>query len=134
MKIKEISVNLSEKIGQPEFSSIMLSASVTTTVEEDIELKDAFKNAWAIVEEEIEEKKKDVKTTQEIKESVANAPSQEPVDPAWIGPASAAPVDSASVCKTCGKLMTFKSGVNKAGKPYKGYFCSEQGHPVNWVK
>ena len=37
-------------------------------------------------------------------------------------------------CTTCGKKMEFREGVSKTGKQYKGYFCSENGHPPEWVK
>jgi hypothetical protein len=27
-------------------------------------------------------------------------------------------------CKTCGTIMNPRAGTSQAGKPYKGYFCS----------
>lgn len=35
-------------------------------------------------------------------------------------------------CPTCGNLMTYKEGVSKTGKPWKGWFCSEKGHNPIW--
>lgn len=37
-------------------------------------------------------------------------------------------------CEVCGSPTNFKSGVNKAGKPYKGYFCTVNKDHVKWVK
>jgi len=37
-------------------------------------------------------------------------------------------------CPTCGKLMTYKEGISKSGKPWKGYFCPERAHDPIWVK
>lgn len=40
-----------------------------------------------------------------------------------------------TVCSVCGAPLQYKTGTNKAGKPYKGYFCTQGvGHPVVWVK
>jgi hypothetical protein len=36
-------------------------------------------------------------------------------------------------CKTCGANTNFKSGINKAGKPYAGYFCVNNKDHVNWI-
>ena len=38
------------------------------------------------------------------------------------------------LCAVCGKALIYKEGVNKVGKPYKGWFCIERDHPVVWVK
>jgi hypothetical protein len=35
-------------------------------------------------------------------------------------------------CKTCGGATTEKTGTGKRG-PWKGYFCSVQGHDVQWA-
>jgi len=37
-------------------------------------------------------------------------------------------------CGTCGKEMTYKEGISKAGKPYKGWFCLEREHEPIWLK
>jgi len=38
-------------------------------------------------------------------------------------------------CATCGNLMIYKEGISaKTGKPWKGWFCSEKGHEVQWLK
>ena len=35
-------------------------------------------------------------------------------------------VDTAKICDNCGAEMNFREGTGKTtGKPYKGYFCSE---------
>lgn len=76
--VKEISVNISKKIGRVgEFGSDMVSASITMSVEEDADVKLAYQEAWEIVKEEVEEQEKLLQDIKDIKESV---------DPAWIGP------------------------------------------------
>lgn len=37
-------------------------------------------------------------------------------------------------CPVCGQPMKYKEGISKAGKPYRGYFCSVKDHPPVWVK
>lgn len=37
-------------------------------------------------------------------------------------------------CRACGKEMTFKQGTSKAGKDWKGWFCQEKDHEVQWAK
>lgn len=46
---------------------------------------------------------------------------------------TAEPVDNKH-CVTCGNPLTYKEGISKSGKPWKGYFCSERGHEPQWVK
>ena len=36
-------------------------------------------------------------------------------------------------CPICKQPMTPKQGVSKAGKPWKGYFCSNRDHPPVWA-
>ena len=40
-----------------------------------------------------------------------------------LTPPAPAPVAGTRTCGTCGGVMTHKSGTNKAGKPYSGFFC-----------
>lgn len=44
------------------------------------------------------------------------------------------PVDvgDAPDCAGCGQTMTYREGVGAKG-PYRGWFCSERGHPVRWM-
>jgi hypothetical protein len=41
------------------------------------------------------------------------------------------------ICANCGSKRTYKEGINKAGKPYKGWFCplpkAECGATPIWV-
>ena len=38
-------------------------------------------------------------------------------------------------CSKCGAIAVFKSGVSKQGKPYQGYFCSDETcRNVDWVQ
>lgn len=40
-----------------------------------------------------------------------------------------------TTCTVCGAVATYKSGTSKAGKPYKGYFCTtDKTHAPQWVK
>lgn len=41
---------------------------------------------------------------------------------------------SDKTCEVCSQDLTYREGVSKAGKPYKGWFCSEKDHPVQWVR
>lgn len=53
--------------------------------------------------------------------------------PAPVAPQATTPSQD-RFCTTCGNKLTYKEGTSKAGKPYKGYFCSERGHEPQWVK
>jgi hypothetical protein len=55
-------------------------------------------------------------------------------DPEWIAKGDNEVHESKNKCEVCGKSMEFKSGTSQAGKPWKGWFCSEKGHPVQWSK
>lgn len=44
---------------------------------------------------------------------------------------SSAPAGTTPTCKH--GAMFFKSGTNKSGKPYSGYFCSEDDCKPVWV-
>lgn len=49
------------------------------------------------------------------------------------GKAAEAPTDTEFTCEECGGPMTYRKGTSKAGKPYKGWFCSKRdckGKPV----
>ena len=38
-------------------------------------------------------------------------------------------------CSKCNAVAIFKSGVSKQGKPYKGYFCTDETcRNVDWVQ
>jgi hypothetical protein len=37
-------------------------------------------------------------------------------------------------CSVCGGPTTYKEGVARTGKPWKGYFCSNRSHPPKWAK
>ena len=52
------------------------------------------------------------------------------------GKPAEAPTEEVYTCNVCGDPMTFRAGTNKAGKPYKGYFCPRKrckGEPI-WVR
>lgn len=130
---KEITVNVSKKIGQANFSSAMLSASITMTVEEGQEVSKVYDEAWAICWEEIEKQEIELKDRSDIKESIQESDPTEK----WPEAVSSAPPLPVRKCTACGAPMEFKSGTNKTGKPYKGWFCSDKtksGHPVEWVR
>jgi len=38
------------------------------------------------------------------------------------------------LCDECGQPLKFREGVGSSGKPYKGWFCAERGHPVQWIR
>jgi hypothetical protein len=40
---------------------------------------------------------------------------------------------SNEVCATCGEPTTYKEGVNKTGKKWGGYFCTNKDHVPKWV-
>jgi hypothetical protein len=45
------------------------------------------------------------------------------------------PQSNMTKCEVCGQPMEFKTGTSKAGKPWKGYFCtSGEKHPVVWIR
>ena len=48
-------------------------------------------------------------------------------DPEW------AKEKSKNVCLTCGQPAEMKSGVSKAGKPWKGIFCTADKQHVQWL-
>ena len=52
-EVKEITVNVSKKIGLPNYSSDMISASCTVTVDND-DFKTAFNKGWEICIAEID--------------------------------------------------------------------------------
>lgn len=37
-------------------------------------------------------------------------------------------------CRICGEPAEFKQGISKAGKPWKGYFCSANKEHVSWLR
>lgn len=37
-------------------------------------------------------------------------------------------------CKQCGSPTVFKQGTSKAGKPWRGYFCTVEKDHVSWLK
>lgn len=49
-------------------------------------------------------------------------------------PTPQATTSSEKHCSICGQLMTYKEGVSKTGKPWKGFFCPERGHEPIWIK
>ena len=123
MKTKEITVNISKKIGKVKtFGSDMCSASMTISIEDETEIKQAYLTAWNICHEEVKKQEEELKEASEIEETVEDSK-------AWLNGGV-----SESTCAVCKKPLTFKEGISKTGKPYKGYFCSEKGHPVQWVK
>lgn len=130
MKYKEIGINVSEKIGQPEFSSVMLSASVTMTVEDDAEVKGSFREAWATAWEEIGEQKEALKDKKVIKEAVDEGEKAPVVPPPVQAPVeSEDPIMTSTTprCPVHGDTVTYRpSGVSKkTGKAYTGFYsCS----------
>lgn len=69
MEVKEIAVNVSKKIGQPQFGSIMLSASMTITAN-DAEAPEAYNNAWSTCWEEILKQEEEFKKNSSLKEAM----------------------------------------------------------------
>lgn len=64
-------------------------------------------------------------------------------DPAWISEGDAKSVekerenetgDNGHQCRECGAPTTYKEGVSKSGKRYKGYFCTAgEKHKPEWI-
>ena len=42
--------------------------------------------------------------------------------------------DATHKCKVCGKQLTFRTGINKAGKAWKGWFCEDKSHEPQWER
>lgn len=71
----------------------------------------------------------ELKSKTDIVEVAETVKTKDP-DPEWIAEAN-----TGVHCKTCGKNMTFKEGISaKSGKPWKGWFCEDKSHAVEWVK
>ena len=119
--IKEIVVNVSKKIGQPEFSSVMLSASITTSVEE-ADTSQAFTEAWAMAWEEVNKQEEEFKTRTQI-EDVVKTEAETPPEPDPI-------MDrTAPYCPIHRVALTWRpAGVSKrTGKAYAGFYaCPEK--------
>ena len=71
----------------------------------------------------------ELKAKVDIVEVAETVKAKDP-DPEWTQN-----ISTVIKCKTCGKEMTFKEGISaKSGKPWKGWFCEDKSHPVEWVK
>jgi len=64
-----------------------------------------------------------------VMEQLANAPAA-PVGPATTVEAT----ENGYPCPQCKSPTVFKSGVSKAGKPWRGYFCTANKDHVSWLK
>lgn len=69
-KITEITVNVSKKIGNANFGSDMVSASITISLESDSEVSEAYKQGWAIVHEEVEKQESALNESKSIADSI----------------------------------------------------------------
>jgi hypothetical protein len=99
MATKEISVNVSKKIGQPQFSSIMLSASITMTVEDE-NVAEAYDMAWKTCYAEIAKQEDQLKMAEVAKEVDE--------DPDWLYKEPRVQekiVIDGKVCPKCGKKV-----------------------------
>ena len=132
MKVTEITVNISKKLVKyGVMGSDMASASMMISIEDESEIAEAYAKGWSICYEEIDKQQDELETKAQIKE-VANQP-----DPEWVknpAPQGSAPPLPEHKCSQCGRTTEYKSGTSKVGKAYKGWFCSEKGHPVEWIK
>ena len=129
--VKEISVNISKKIGRVgEFGSDMVSASITMSIEDDVKVKEAYSDAWGIVKEEIEEQEtllSDKRDMKEVADSIPVSPVTAPTPPTAIPVQKpiADPIMTATtpVCPIHGNTVVYRpSGISKAGKPYPGFY------------
>src|SRR5579875_2533192 len=57
----------------------------------------------------------------------------QPQQAAPLPPTQAAPNDPRAFCEQHKVSRQYKEGTNKAGKPYKGFFCPSRGCAPQWV-
>jgi len=69
INMKEITVSISKKLSK-NYNSDGVMASITMTMDDRSEVADAYKEAWAICQEEVDKQANEVKTTNQIEESV----------------------------------------------------------------
>jgi hypothetical protein len=78
---------------------------------------------------------KGIEKAMEYAEKVEEGPIEvsDPTDK-FVGSGTANAPDANPKCEVCGQPMEYKTGTSKAGKTWKGFFCtSGEKHPVKWV-
>ena len=120
-QIKEISVNFSKKIGNANFGSDMVSASITMSVESDSEVSAAYKEAWAIVHEEVEKQENLLDQDKAIAESVKQSTN-------FVQDINADPVQK---CPVHGLEFVLRpAGISKTtGKGYPAFWACPGKNP-----
>jgi hypothetical protein len=138
MKTTEISVNISKKIGRTgEFGSDMVSASITKSIDDESEIKNAYNEAWSIVKEEVKEQEEllaEKKVMKEVADSIGTevAPVTAPVYP--IPPiVDPDPImtSTAPICDIHHVVCVWKpAGISKrTGKAYAGFYSCPNKMP-----
>ena len=119
---------MSKKIGRVgEFGSDMVSASITMSVEDETEIKDAYSEAWDIVKEEVKGQEALLAEKKEMKEVADNISTTEAksAPPQPITPEKDPIMTSTTPrCPIHGNTVTYRpSGISKkTGKPYPGFY------------
>ena len=103
----------------------MASASITTTIEDEDELSEAFAKSWAVCYEEIEKQQAELQGKADLKESMDDFKdmAEEPVE-----------TEATPTCPIHHVKAVYRpSGVSKkTGKPYPGFYsCPERGPSKN---
>lgn len=79
MKVKEITVGTSRKIGLPGYSSFDASAFITVALDEKDDVKEAYKKSWETVEIQV------LKTVKRKGlQSPVTSEMEEPEEPEWL--------------------------------------------------
>lgn len=136
-KVKEISVNVSKKLGQPHFGSAMVSASITVSVDDDAEVKSAFKDSWLMAWEEVDKQVNEIKSTMELEElsesveEVTQEVQPVPAQPAPQVPSGDPIMDAtAPFCPIHKVYKNWKpAGVSKSGKAYPAFYACPGRNP-----
>ena len=119
-QIKEITTSVSKKIGQPNFGSASVLASITSTIDEGDDVDMVYSANWGYCWDQVDAQEKEL---------VKRTPH---TDTEWLDKepvVQAPPAQSIPVCQIHNKPMTLKpAGVSKTtGKPYPAFWsCSER--------
>ena len=134
MITKEISVNVSKKIGRTgTFGSDMVSASITVSVDDETEVKSAFVESWAKAWEEVDKQEHEIQDRKEMEDAVKETIKE---NEEWLNapPSSPMPVTEPTLCPIHKVPMQEHDG--KFGKFYSHSelfngvrrFCNSKGY------
>ena len=136
MNTKEISVNVSKKIGRTgTFGSDMVSASITVSVDDESEVKSAFVESWAKAWEEVDKQEHEIQDRKEMEESVRETikSNEEWINEPSVPPTYSAPVqeNTGNVCPIHKVALVWKpAGVSKkTNRPYPGFYSCPGRNP-----